>query len=450
MDRIYCYQMQRIKWKRTPLALLLVTLTSLFIMCFENTRLQKPVSIRPYQVTANCVKAFNRADIKYKLHKKIWQNLTTPYHQRIYLYGAYYDDRPMHNGKIFIQILAVGSFASQTANAVIWSEKSIWNAARTTCSATKHGRGHRIDGLYYNQFFFSCEIKKMTAKPKFVSLTFNKCLLQSNLLAIHIPERTRKHKFSVCVETAYGHISPKQIIEWVEANRLMGVTMFSVYPCNMSKNNLEIFRQLESEGLMRVSMTPSPLPETTWANQMLSSPASFNDCMMRQIYSAEYIIPLDFDEIISPRKNAINYETLIKEVDRVHKSKKPFPVYSFRMGLYFTTCGTNSSGELNINRYIKRTRFYGNVKSIVNPRMCLSVFNHYCKVNFKSLKFPSRINVEAEIGLVNHYRKSWSKRYCNFLHKDGVIDVVFRNKFSAFILKQYKKRVARYRKLKLL
>ena len=440
------------KWKSALVCLLLMILTNLLIICFQHTKekLPKTVSFLPIRLETRHTRSFNRESIKYKFHKTIWQNLTTPSKKNIYLYGAYYDDRPMHRGKTYLQILAVGAFTTHRVYAVVWTEHSIWNEAITNCSITKHGVGHNIEGLYYDQFFFSCEIKNMTAIPKFVSLTYNRHLLQSNLLAIHIPEKKRQHKFSVCVETSYNHIDPFQIIEWVEANRLMGVTMFNVYPCNMSMINLKIFRQLESDGIMHVSMTPSPLPETTWANQMLSSPASFNDCMMRQMYSAEYVIPLDFDEIISPRKNSMNYESLLKEVDQIQGNKKPFPVYTFRMGLFFTTCGTNVSANMNINRFIKRANFYGNVKSIVNPRMCLSVFNHYCKVNFKSLKNPKRIEVKPEIGMVNHYRKAWSKRYCKMLEKDGIIDVIFKGKFSKLISQKYTKTVDRYRHLKLL
>lgn len=452
--------MKSIIWKPIPSTVFLFVIAIILIVTFTyHAQLQKSCTLNcPTLQKAGsslkfkpCTKQFNRENIKYKIHKNIWQNVTTPKQGKIYLFRAYYDDRPSHKGKLFIQILAVGTFPSARAYAFIWTKNSVLNEAVADCSATKHGNPTHTEGLVYYQFFFSCEIKKnLTSLPKSVSLSFDKCSVQSNLISVYIPERIRKHKFSVCVETSYGNIDPHQIIEWVEANKLMGVTLFNVYPCNMSQSNLNIFRQYESEGIMRITMTPSPLADTSWENQMLSSPASFNDCMLRQMYSAEYIIPLDFDEIISPRRQATNYSSLIAEVDRVRGNNDAYPTYTFRMGLFFTTCGVDMPGEINVIRHIKRTVFFGNVKSIVNPRLCLSVFNHYCRVDFPMFQKRKRLDVEPEVGLVNHYRKAWSSRYCKMLKNDGVIDVIFKDKFAAPILKQYRATVKRFKELHLL
>ena len=392
---------------------------------------------------------FDRDNIYVVYHRLIWQNLTTPDNRVIFLYGAYYDDRHLHNGKRFLQILAVGALTRAPLYAVMWTEQESRTNVFSICRVRKNGAGSHHGKVYYDQFFYSCKIKRDII-PKYVSLTFNYSSLQSNLLSVYVPERKRIHNFSVCVETVYNHVDPYQIVEWVEANKILGVTFFSVYPCNVSKSTMKIFRQFEAEGVMRVSYTPSPFGDDSWIKQMTSSPISFNDCMLRQMYSAEYIIPLDFDEIITPKTNAKNYKRLLKEIDKYYGFKKPLAVYVIKTAFFLTDCGMETAGDIKIIRFVKKITYYQCDKSFVNPRSCLSVFNHFCLVYFYGFNGQRNKRIDFRLAQVNHYRKSKFKKHCELFRSEGVEDVHFRDRFAKVILKAFRKKIDKFRHLNLL
>ncbi|GAB1606540.1 hypothetical protein Ahia01_000936600 [Argonauta hians] len=397
----------------------------------------------------NCSNDFKKQNIKVRRRNSLYQILMKEKNE-IYLYKAYYDDRESHWGKKYIHVLAIGPPIHKTIYADLWFENNDSHRTVTFCSVTKHGRDSVIDSKVYCQYFFMCEV---TSKyiPEYVSLYFNECNIRTNLLKINVPEKKRKHKFAICVETGYGHIDPVVILQFVEYNKLMGVSSISVYPCNVSNNNLNIFRYYEKEGIMQVYLTPSPLQGTAWIKQTLSSPISFNDCMLRQMYSAEYIIPIDFDEILVPQMNATNYSELLKEINFLHATKEPFASYSFKTFIFFTTCGTTISSKFsNIYRFVYRLKSTGHFKSIIDPRKCLSVFNHYCRVNFKRIKGVGHLTVSTSIGAVNHYRRSWSKRFCKFLKRDNTKDTLCKDKFGNMLRESYNYKYNQLKKLKLI
>eukprot|EP00106_Octopus_bimaculoides_P021013 XP_014788455.1 PREDICTED: uncharacterized protein LOC106882325 isoform X2 [Octopus bimaculoides] len=398
--------------------------------------------------TLNCLKSVDKRHIKIR-KQKIYQILMFN-NEIVYLYKVFYDDRDSHWGRKYLQILAVGPKINKTIYVNLWFGKDVTSKSVSSCSITKNGLDTNITSNIYLQYFFSCEIKDNKI-PKYVSLYFDNCTPRSNLLHVEVPERKRKHKFAICIETSYGHIDPSVIIEFVEYNKLMGVTSISVYPSIISTNNRKVFQQYEKEGIISISETPSPLDGDSWAILMLSSPISYNDCMLRQMYSAEYIIPIDFDEILVPKLSAKNYSELLNNIDSIYRTKKPFSIYSFPTFLFFTTCGTkiNDPKCSNIFRFVYRLKTIGHLKSIVNPRKCLSVFNHYCKVNFKYLKGPGRVFVDTSVAVVHHYRKSWSQRFCKQLFSENLIDTYSKDKFGKRLLKPLQNKYNMFKRLNL-
>ena len=60
---------------------------------------------------------------------------------------------------------------------------------------------------------------------------------------------------------------------------------------------------------------PSSVDDYSVEGIKLGSPASLNDCMMRNVYSRRFIVVVDFDEIIVPQKCS-NYSAMIAHIDR--------------------------------------------------------------------------------------------------------------------------------------
>jgi len=54
---------------------------------------------------------------------------------------------------------------------------------------------------------------------------------------------SRKEPLAVCVHVAYGHIDPLRLIEWLEFQRILGVSLVGVYlMSNFSPSAERVFR----------------------------------------------------------------------------------------------------------------------------------------------------------------------------------------------------------------
>ena len=66
----------------------------------------------------------------------------------------------------------------------------------------------------------------------------------------------------------------------------------------------------------------------------LASPASLNDCMMRNVYRYRYTVVVDFDEIIIPRLHD-NYTHLIRHINLNQPPDRQPHTYKFHNSYFF-------------------------------------------------------------------------------------------------------------------
>ena len=148
------------------------------------------------------------------------------------------------------------------------------------------------------------------------------------------------------------------------------------------------------------------------------------------LYFSRYIVLIDFDELIIPRLTS-NYTSLLKQID-IHHSVSHYLSYSFRNSYMFI--GPSSDDHYPIFSRVLRNRLrskpsdylYG-TKSFVDPRRCLSVFNHYCWIRFpQDSPSPFTLDVSQHLALSHHYRKhcGFSKEQCAALMQDSSFDDV--------------------------
>ena len=220
----------------------------------------------------------------------------------------------------------------------------------------------------------------------------------------------------------------------MEANRLFGVTEINVYHVNMNETTLRILRYFSKEGLLRLHHLPSvPKYEPNRNGNKIGSAISLNDCMYRNMYRYQWIVVIDFDELIVPRHHS-SYTPMLKHIDKVGKLARPPGGYTFRNTYFWSGCG-NNTGEPR-RSYIMRTFLHEKPsrkmfasKSMVDPRRCVSVFNHYCLHRFPLLDRREQwtIDVNVTIGKSHHYREIYKKdrgKKCNDLRKTGFKDDV--------------------------
>lgn len=376
---------------------------------------QRIVDYLQHEIASVCphtIKA-NSTQIRYRhLH---WQLLNEDEVDEIVVYSAFYDDRPIVGYLPWIRILGVrrlivGQKEEVPLFCYVWySEFSAPFVADVNETVT--GRNHDIkEKRVYGQRLFSCPLTVAHPVPTHVSIATRKCDPSSILLPVFRPLRaaTWKHEFGVCVESSFGSFPPEVISEWIETYSLFGVTQFNLYNGSLKTSMDRIFDYYVQRGIVNLRQLPPSVDDYSEEGIRLSSPTSLNDCMMRNMYSNRFIVVVDFDEIIVPRNHS-SYQDLIADLDASLSRTQSHHTYSFRNSYFFLFFPADDSQPplLRTARLRHRTPpsgFLFSPKSFVDPRKCLSVFNHYCLVNVPGMDDEDPIDVPVSLGLNHHYR----------------------------------------------
>ena len=62
----------------------------------------------------------------------------------------------------------------------------------------------------------------------------------------------RNSKLAVCTKLTYDSVSAAQLVEWFEAQRVLGVDKIVTYPFNLNANALKVLKYYESTGFLDV------------------------------------------------------------------------------------------------------------------------------------------------------------------------------------------------------
>ena len=137
--------------------------------------------------------------------------------------------------------------------------------------------------------------------------------------------------FSVCVKPIhfnYDNLLP--FLEWMEFHRLMGVKHFTFYNSSIGSKvscMIDTYKEL-------VEVLPWTLPFVSQKEIRTEGLfASLNDCVYRHRGASKYLILVDFDEMIVPRKTH-NYTQLIDQLDTL-SNKKKIGAYSIQNAFFY-------------------------------------------------------------------------------------------------------------------
>ena len=344
----------------------------------------------------------------------------------IFVWSAYYDDRPIVGLLPIVRAHVVHNVKREVFCHVWYSELDAPYVTPATVTST--GRGEVIGGVKYKQELYSCPLIAAHPIPSHLSFSTSPCRNSTIYAEVTAPVRTSwDHEFGVCVAIAFNQIPIPEFVEWMELNRLFGVTEFNIYDGNISANMTPVFDYYVGKGLLRVFAMPPPVADFSVKGIKLSSPASLNDCMLRNMYRYRYIVVIDFDEAIVPRIQR-NYTELLKAIDRQERLSESSPSYTFRNAYFFSEFPVDETQPRYLKTLRRRYRappssYLYTPKSFIDPRTCLSVFNHYC---WKRFPLPSKrwtIDVSTSLALTHHYRKcGFGRKKCETLAEQRVLD----------------------------
>jgi hypothetical protein len=336
-----------------------------------------------------------------------WQSLYTS-NGTFQLFGAYYDVERNTNLGSYVRILAMINRIKPTVNTYcqFWFEtqeelvvvkvleyKFIW----------RRKWGNYRQGIY-QPYLIACQVPKPyhNVVPASVSIVEEPCNTATNNLRVIYNKPDKKKKFAVCVkglDFLHEDLSVR-LVEWIELLGILGVDKVFFYELQIHPSVSKVLQYYQK--LDRVDVTPLTLPggqpnvpgfqhmylveklTTKRQNELIP----YNDCLYRNLYSYEYIVLLDIDEVIMPM-NTMSWQELINIVlpkARDGNDKDP-ATYCVQNVYFFDDIAAVNAGFEDIPRHMHmlqhvyrsnnftKTNHY--VKCFHKPERVLTLHNHF-------------------------------------------------------------------------
>ena len=124
--------------------------------------------------------------------------------------------------------------------------------------------------------------------------------VSSVFIPVEIPRRGRKEKqVAVCVQATFGNIGHQRLVEWLEMQRLLGVSNIGVYNTPATHpDTRRTLAQYDATSFVEVRTIAYPDGVSGGGHWLLVNLAAINDCIYRHVYTHHFIAVLDFDEAL--------------------------------------------------------------------------------------------------------------------------------------------------------
>ncbi|XP_041979467.1 uncharacterized protein LOC121733316 [Aricia agestis] len=271
----------------------------------------------------------------------------------------------------------------------------------------------------------SCPLTENLTVPSVVSVVKEPCDDPTNAFNLSPITDSKEYKrtFTICVKDMYfrNDIS-RNLVEWIETNKLLGVDKIDIYIDAVHEINERILEHYRRKGFVRLYQVPiKSKPERTLWQRRRDHIITYNDCLYRNIQESEYIVPLDVDEILLP-KRTYTWSGLLKRL--VKKGWNPYEYSAILVrNIFFFDFMQNKYIDANINTskiYTKRDDVRIDNENLIEKELELenkleSIVNNDSLENIKGKldcteetkpKLVSHIMSSAVVSPVGHYSKS--------------------------------------------
>ena len=142
-----------------------------------------------------------------------------------------------HNDKVFRgRLLQI----SQTTHSVKASKSDSLNQSECKFHFANKvwllciGAGYPLYGKTVQEFIYACPIRTTDQWPTTLSIMSriqqNETRSHSIAMPVEVASRPQvKRPLAVCVQAAYGHIDPVRLVEWLEFQRILGVSFVGLH-----------------------------------------------------------------------------------------------------------------------------------------------------------------------------------------------------------------------------
>ncbi|KAI0240499.1 hypothetical protein LSAT2_008728 [Lamellibrachia satsuma] len=332
---------------------------------------------------------------------------------KIFGYSAFYDSRPSLEAPPFVVRVIVVSGVTDT-NKQLFCKFRYSGSNNTNKSAAVSqqaiGAGVYARTKLYREFVYTCPVDG-ALPPDDVAIVASPTEVASRYLPVEVPVRwSVKKDFGACVSVAYWNHTAARIVEWMELNRIIGVTHVTIYNNSLSAEAARVFAHYAAAGFVEFRQSTNFIDDPSETTIHMHMSPVINDCMYRNMHRFSKILVIDLDEMIIPRAHN-NLPDMLVAIETAQPERHPARTYVFRNTYFFFDWPPDLAQPGRLATLRHRTRTLPSAegvaaKSIVDPQACIAMHNHYCWLFTPRFDTDAKeVNVAMSVGMNQHYKK---------------------------------------------
>jgi hypothetical protein len=317
---------------------------------------------------------------------------------RLFLYSAYWDTRPNDFDNIlngtFIRIMSVLRWAGAKPNITCKFITNTGNELKTYAHYYEMCENH---GRPLGGFIISCPVPpEISGQPCSVTLSYTGSRdpgYTMKVLPLH--PRDNRDQFAICVPPLYGKIKRSKLVEFIEVSKLLGAQRIVFYDYKIADETARVLEHYQLNGDVDIIpwLYPESLEKWSWYHGQL---IAIQDCLYRNMHTAEYVAFNDIDEYIVPHVHA-DWLEMTKAMFQPTQCAYQLPSAFFPPPPEYTN-DTIVLASTRRSQYLSTTR----TKCLVKPYMIYEKgIHHVSKPIWAHLQV---VRMPEKIAFLHHYR----------------------------------------------
>ncbi|XP_050346328.1 uncharacterized protein LOC126770803 [Nymphalis io] len=327
---------------------------------------------------------------------------------RFYVYSAYVERRTV------AAVRVIAATKTRGADAVMCR---LWLSDNRTVTLKARVKPIRENwNLRYSATYVLCLLRDSGIKPQetvgaSLSIVANTTPNRppTNLLTVRDtePKTGIEETLHVCVKPFHFSYSRDEwLVEWFELNRLLGVSHFYMYNESLSAQVTCLLDHYRKQGL--VTLLPWKLPIVSKVEIRTEGQfAAFNDCLYRSMATAGWLLVIDVDEVIMPRRERTLTALLTALRAAYNPPSKAPSAFLFRNAFFYLRWEDDAEAPAPLVTARKTRRWAAphalknRSKYALRPRDAVELGNHFV---WELAPGASSVGVPTDRALLHHYR----------------------------------------------
>jgi len=248
----------------------------------------------------------------------VWFNFSHPPSLLLFAYSAFVDVRTSSaaaDRTPVVRVIAMSTKIEDQRERKVklycvynYSDGRPATVSRLRSDPSPIGMGYPLYNIMVREYVYACPLAYRDSWPISLSISTDphrRYYSQSAAMPVEVPVREVMTKpLAVCMQIAYEWVDPVRLVEWLEFQRLLGVSLIGVYlASDISSSTEKVLRYYaEVDGLvdLRRSSYISRVPggsATSPEQYSLHWSPVINDCIYRHMFRFSRIAVIDFDEV---------------------------------------------------------------------------------------------------------------------------------------------------------